>query len=59
MVAERWAEYKEDQNPFHLAAIYGELPFFSHPHVGQEIAHLLLADLHKELDQSSEPCPLK
>ena len=57
MVAERWAEYEEDQNPVHLAALCRELPFFDHPHVGQEIARLLLADLYKELDQLSEPCP--
>ena len=57
MVAEQWAEYEEDQNHVHLAAICLELPFFDHPHVGQEIARLLLADLYKELDQLSEPCP--
>ena len=57
MVAERWAEYEEDQNPVHLAAICRELAFFDHPHVGQEIARLLLADFYKELDQLSEPCP--
>ena len=57
LVAERWAEYEEDQNAVHLAAICRELAFFDHPHVGQEIARLLLADFYKELDQLSEPCP--
>ena len=57
MIAERWAEYEEDQNPIHLAAICRELSFFDHPYIGQEIARLLLADLYKELDQLSEPCP--
>ena len=43
LVAERWAEYKVDQNTVHLAAICRELPFLDHPQAGQEIAHLLLA----------------
>ena len=53
MVAERWAEYEEDQNPVHLAALCRELPFFDHPHVGQ-VAHLLLADFYREFDKMSE-----
>ena len=57
MIAERRAEYEEDHNPVHLASICRELPFFDHPYIGQEIARLLLADLYKELDQLSEPCP--
>ena len=56
LVAEWWTEYKEDQNPVHLAAICRDLPFLDHPQVSQEIARLLLAEFHKELDQLSEPC---
>ena len=51
MVAEWWTEYKEDHNPVHLAAIRRELHFLDHPQVGQKIAHLLLADFFRELDQ--------
>ena len=57
MLAEGWAEYEESQKPVHLAAISCDLAFFNQPHVGQEIARLLLADFYKELDQLSEPCP--
>ena len=55
MVAEWWTEYKEDQNPVHLAAIRRELPFLDHPQVDQDIAHLLLADFFRELDQLNNP----
>ena len=55
MVLERWAEYKVDQNTLHLAAICRELPFLDHPQAGQEIAHLLLADFFRELDQLNNP----
>ena len=57
LVAEEWAEYQETKNPMHLAVICRELPFFDHPEVGEEIAHLLTADYFQELDQFSDPCP--